>query len=131
MPCSSLSSTNFTGLVEQPLLQIILHLLEQSFQITLTGTEVPEKTLFVSEKVILSGEIEEKKRAYRIKLQRSLYQMLSEWTKKTLPWGTLTGVRPVKLVLDKLEQGIKEELDKMLKPVVEYPVHNLLLVRST
>lgn len=95
--------------VEQPFLQIILYLLEQSFQITLTGTEAPEKTLSVSQKVTLFGEMEEKKRAYRIKLHRSLYQILSEWTKKTLPWGTLTGVRPVKLVLDKLEQGIKEE----------------------
>ena len=31
-------------------------------------------------------------RAYRNQLLRALYRLLSEYTGKTLPWGTLTGV---------------------------------------
>ncbi len=38
-------------------------------------------------------------------LKQHIYQMLSAYTGKTLPWGTLTGVRPVKLALTMLEQG--------------------------
>ncbi|MDE7312336.1 MAG: coproporphyrinogen dehydrogenase HemZ, partial [Eubacterium sp.] len=38
-------------------------------------------------------------------LKQHIYQMLSDYSGKTLPWGTLTGVRPVKLALSMLEQG--------------------------
>lgn len=38
-------------------------------------------------------------------LKQHIYDMLSAYTGKTLPWGTLTGVRPVKLALSMLEQG--------------------------
>ncbi len=38
-------------------------------------------------------------------LKQHIYQMLSAHTGTTLPWGTLTGVRPVKLALTMLEQG--------------------------
>lgn len=34
-----------------------------------------------------------------------LYGMLSRQSGKTLPWGTLTGIRPVKLLLPMLEEG--------------------------
>ncbi len=40
-------------------------------------------------------------------LKQCLYQMLSGVTKKTLPWGTLTGIRPVKIPLQLMEQGMK------------------------
>lgn len=40
-----------------------------------------------------------------------LYQVLSSITKKTLPWGSLTGVRPCKFARDMVERGeIKEYL---------------------
>ena len=42
------------------------------------------------------------------RLKRLLYAMLSERTKKTLPWGTLTGIRPTKLPMAMLEEGISE-----------------------
>lgn len=38
-------------------------------------------------------------------LKQNLYKMLSAYTEKTLPWGTLTGVRPVKIPLTMLRQG--------------------------
>lgn len=37
--------------------------------------------------------------------KRFLYQVLSELTGKTLPWGNLTGIRPTKIAMELLEQG--------------------------
>ncbi len=38
-------------------------------------------------------------------LKRLLYRMLREQTGRTLPWGTLTGIRPTKIPMRLLEQG--------------------------
>ena len=46
------------------------------------------------------------RRMYRNYLHRELYHILSEATGKELPWGTLTGVRPTKQVLDRLQQKL-------------------------
>lgn len=43
-------------------------------------------------------------------LKRLLYRALSALTKKELPWGSLTGIRPVKLATQLLDQG-KEPQD--------------------
>ena len=40
--------------------------------------------------------------------KRFLYQVLSELTGKTLPWGNLTGIRPTKIAMELLEQGKTE-----------------------
>lgn len=40
---------------------------------------------------------------------RFLYHCLTKVTKRELPWGILTGIRPTKLVLSKLEANEKEE----------------------
>ena len=40
-------------------------------------------------------------------IKYSLYQMLSKVTGKTLPWGNLTGIRPVKMAMGMLESGMK------------------------
>ena len=42
------------------------------------------------------------------KIKRRLYLLLMERTGKQLPWGTLTGIRPTKIALTKLEQGEAE-----------------------
>ena len=42
-------------------------------------------------------------------LKQLLYALLSEETKKTLPWGTLTGIRPTKIAKQLLEQGQTEQ----------------------
>ncbi len=39
------------------------------------------------------------------RLKRNLYELLSAHTGRTLPWGTLTGIRPVKLPMKMLEEG--------------------------
>lgn len=46
-------------------------------------------------------------------VKESVYKLLSEYTKKELPWGTLTGVRPTKIALEQIEQGkTKEEIKR-------------------
>lgn len=42
-------------------------------------------------------------------LKAALYRMLSQYTGKTLPWGSMTGVRPTKVATERLEQGWSEE----------------------
>lgn len=38
-------------------------------------------------------------------LKQLIYQALSEYTQKQLPWGTLTGIRPTKIPMQMLEEG--------------------------
>lgn len=40
------------------------------------------------------------------RLKRLLYEMLCRRTGKTLPWGTLSGIRPAKIPVSLLEQGV-------------------------
>ena len=42
------------------------------------------------------------------RLKQAYYQMLCEYTKKSLPWGTLTGIRPTKIPMAFLEEGKDE-----------------------
>ncbi len=37
-------------------------------------------------------------------LKRAFYNILSEYTKKTLPWGALSGIRPIKLAMSVLNK---------------------------
>lgn len=46
---------------------------------------------------------------YKNHLKRTLYRVLSELTGKTLPWGTLTGIRPTKIAMSMLEDGASDE----------------------
>ena len=43
------------------------------------------------------------------RLKQGLYQMLSAYTGQKLPWGTLTGIRPVKIPMAMLERDKTEE----------------------
>ncbi len=40
-------------------------------------------------------------------IKLALYQMMKEITRRDLPWGTLTGIRPAKLAMEMLEDGMK------------------------
>lgn len=42
------------------------------------------------------------------RIKRNLYQLLEERTGKGLPWGTLTGIRPTKIAMTKMEEGWNE-----------------------
>lgn len=48
---------------------------------------------------------------YRNKLKLAIYRLLSNYTGRTLPWGSLTGMRPTKIATSALNKGkIKEEV---------------------
>ncbi|MDO4266926.1 MAG: coproporphyrinogen dehydrogenase HemZ [Eubacteriales bacterium] len=50
------------------------------------------------------------------KIKRRLYVLLMAATGKTLPWGTLTGIRPAKIALTKLDQGeTPEDIARYMK----------------
>ncbi len=49
------------------------------------------------------------KGAVKNDLKQLLYGILSEETGRTLPWGTLTGIRPTRLAMQLLEQGKTEQ----------------------
>lgn len=56
------------------------------------------------------------RRGYKNVLKKLLYELLSKMTGKKLPWGTLTGVRPTKLVMERLEMGeSREDIDTYMK----------------
>lgn len=42
-------------------------------------------------------------------IKRELYGILSEHTGNVLPWGTLTGIRPTKIALTRLDDGWRED----------------------
>ena len=43
------------------------------------------------------------------RFKRLIYNALSEYSGRTLPWGTLTGIRPTKIPMGMLEEGATEE----------------------
>lgn len=45
-------------------------------------------------------------------VKKAVYDILQEYTGRTLPWGTLTGIRPVKIVTGLLEKGMAPEQAK-------------------
>lgn len=53
-------------------------------------------------------------------LKRLVYKLLSQVTGKTLPWGTLTGIRPTKVPLRMLEEGASDdEIRQYMKDAYE------------
>lgn len=50
-----------------------------------------------------------KKEEFKNPLKRLLYEILSDYTKKRLPWGTMTGIRPTKVAYELLAEKVAEE----------------------
>lgn len=74
------------------------------------GEELVKNPVEKPELVILipdAGDGERTERKNRLK--RRLYRELSARTGKILPWGTLTGIRPTKIAMGKLEEGLTAE----------------------
>ncbi len=63
------------------------------------------------DKIKKTIELEDKDNRASVKnqLKMGLYRMLTEYTGKKLPWGNLTGIRPTKIPMGMLEEGMKEE----------------------
>ncbi len=54
-------------------------------------------------------DVYEDKKRTRNRLKRELYGIYSSLTGKSLPWGTLTGIRPVKIPLAMVEEGVDDK----------------------
>ena len=63
------------------------------------------QVIAVEKEEIKAGTDAEKK----AQIDKKLYEKLSEKSGKTLAWGILTGVRPTKLAMKKLEEGMESE----------------------
>ena len=59
----------------------------------------------VFEETIFSASDDERKER-KNKLKQALYRGLSKETKKVLPWGDLTGIRPTKIAMGLIESGM-------------------------
>lgn len=96
---------------------------EAQFQGKASGNGEIKKTIRVTvEDTAVTAEIESRvwkreipvfskdhKKTIKDTLKTVLYLALSEDSGRELPWGSLTGVRPVKLVLSRLEEGMPED----------------------
>lgn len=86
---------------EGPAISIIFARDKISLRLKLRDKEYPETTAALSPAM----ERIEIKNA----LKQLLYRGLSALTQKRLPWGALTGIRPVKLPMGMLAQGMEKE----------------------
>lgn len=90
--------------------EITIDFRQNSVVMTLVTGAGPRKAFSVSE--ISADEISYSEGAGRTeiknRLKQLIYKGLSGYTKKELPWGTLTGIRPTKIPMTMLEQGRDE-----------------------
>lgn len=85
---------------------------EDGFLLSLYKDGKQEKPVQTEAKKVALTE----RKTYRDEVKRAVYRMLAKETEKELPWGTLTGVRPVKQVLERIESGESaESIDTFLK----------------
>jgi len=79
-----------------------IQLTEQELELEISDVE--DKSQVKCQEIFQSQEKKEKRNQYK----RFLYGALAQLCQRELPWGTLTGVRPTKLVLNRLEEGQNE-----------------------
>lgn len=66
----------------------------------------------------VSLDAPEDRPAVKNELKQLLYRSLSRHTGRTLPWGTLTGIRPTKIAMQLLEEGrTAEEIQDYMRSV--------------
>ena len=87
---------------------------EDKFDVSFNG----QKQMFMFSYVLPNGINSLLDKSLRKRnVKNNLYKILSSLLKKTLPWGSLTGVRPTKFARDLLERG--EVKDYLLADVLE------------
>lgn len=72
-------------------------------KVTKDGDFIGENKIKEIEKTDIKQETLRKK--LKVGVKQSIYEMLDEFCKANVPWGILTGVRPIKLVHDLIEKG--------------------------
>lgn len=97
----------YTG--DTALLRLHLHKKEHEYHVSI-NTE--------SEAIEFCSKIKDTKFDTKNELKRNIYINLLKLGNKELPWGTLTGIRPTKIVMDLLEKNMPlEEIKRHLKEV--------------
>ena len=79
-----------------------IHFTEEAVLISLIGEEDGTAS-FACKKIETSEDMPRPEIKNRLK--QLVYQTLSDYTGKHLPWGTLTGIRPTKIPMTMLEEG--------------------------
>ena len=86
---------------------------ETRFQLKVEyGREMTKVVLIEESKFEIKRTLEgdyTKKETFKNPFKLLIYDILSEYTKKSLPWGTMTGIRPTKVALKLLEEDTLEE----------------------
>lgn len=99
----------FPGMKGEEDVNIIFSLREDSFEISLEnedGRPVGGEGCRVAEQIVSdAASPKARHRDYRNQLLRGLYRVLAEYTGRQLPWGILTGVRPTKLIFERIERA--------------------------
>ena len=89
---------------------ILIWIREEEVQIALAEPEKEEQPFVMGSRELFRDDTGKATRLeIKNRIKQLLYQMLSEHTGKRLPWGTLTGIRPVKIPMSMLEEGKGEE----------------------
>ncbi len=84
--------------------------LQNKFKISCPSLNIDKEYFFQSQMPENLSELKDKSIRKRI-VKNNLYDALSKLLNKTLPWGSLTGIRPTKFARDMIENGeIKETL---------------------
>ena len=95
---------------------------EIDFTIYVNITEEGERVVYSKVYIKGIGIIEEEKCDYKNYkeaknlIKRQIYKIINRYSGKVLPWGILTGIRPTKLAVAKLEAGAtQKEVEEYLK----------------
>lgn len=82
------------------------------------GFEEEEIVMELADKILsVSHSRGSERPVLKNRLKQLIYKGLSSYLGKDLPWGTLTGIRPTKIPMQMLTEGIKEE--QILKDMKE------------
>lgn len=79
---------------------------------------------------LVEDEVKDKK-ALKEALKKAVYDTLSAYTGKQMPWGILTGIRPTKLVHEALNAGMNDEaIDAYLEDAYKVSPSKRVLMRE-
>lgn len=121
--CGPLIKAFFPGLVSDSPVSILIDAGDKHFHIeackTASDSQQSESgdngQLFMYDEDVALDEPDAKlfHREYRNLLLKGLYSVLSRMTNTELPWGVLTGVRPTKLIFDRIDRAEAGHLEFM------------------
>ena len=81
--------------------------------------------------VILVGDEIKDKKALKEALKKAVYDTLSHYTHRQMPWGILTGIRPTKLVHEALKSNMSDEaIDAYLEEAYKVSPNKRILMRE-